>query len=244
MSGLTRFEHLCVLVVGHRLGGVDLTVEQRDHVELLADEFDVGCRVETGLADGGEHFVFVAEAPVADDLAFEVGRRFDSGVDQTHLQGPGPLEDLGDVRDVSAGLAGLERLGDPCDREIGVAVGELGLRHDLDRTLLDLHVEALVGEEALVGGGVVAAELGLGEPLELQADRVDALAVGRSSIAARRRPRPRLGGFGLALVHRPRWFRSRRCRSLPWCRRWCRRMRRRRRSRRHLRPAPRRQARR
>ena len=58
----------------HRFGGVDLTFEQGDHVELLADEFDVSGRVETGSADRGEDLVLVAEAPVADDLAGEVCR--------------------------------------------------------------------------------------------------------------------------------------------------------------------------
>ena len=42
-------EHLGVLVVRHRLGGVDVPGEQADHVELLLDELDVGGRVEAGL---------------------------------------------------------------------------------------------------------------------------------------------------------------------------------------------------
>ena len=40
-----------------------------------ATSVDVGRRVEPGLAEGGEDLVLVAEAPVADVLAGEVGRR-------------------------------------------------------------------------------------------------------------------------------------------------------------------------
>ena len=69
-----RLEHLGVLVVRHRLGGVDVSVEQADHVELLLDESDVARRIEPGLGQGGEDLVLVAESPVADVLALEVLR--------------------------------------------------------------------------------------------------------------------------------------------------------------------------
>ena len=85
-----------------------------------------------------------------------------------HLQRAGPLEDLADVGDLRALLAGGERLRHPGDRVVGLALGEHGLRHDVDAALEDLDVEALVAEEALVDGGEVAGELGLGDPLQLQ----------------------------------------------------------------------------
>ena len=53
-----------------------LPVEQPDHVEVLGDERHVGGRVETGLRERGEDLVLVAEAPVADRLAGEVGGRW------------------------------------------------------------------------------------------------------------------------------------------------------------------------
>jgi hypothetical protein len=41
---------------------------------------DVGGRVDAGLGHGGEDFELVAEAPVADLLAGEVGRAGDAGI--------------------------------------------------------------------------------------------------------------------------------------------------------------------
>ena len=64
------------------------------------------------------------------------------GVGQAHLQGAGALEDLGDVGDLGAGLAGGEGLGHPGDGEVDVAVGQLRLRDDLDAAFHDRHVEA------------------------------------------------------------------------------------------------------
>ena len=46
--------------------------------------------------------------------------------------------------------------------------GQHRLRDDVDAALEDLHVEAVLLVEALVLGGEVARELGLGEPLQLQ----------------------------------------------------------------------------
>ena len=107
--GILRFEDLGVLVVRHRLGGVDLAFEQADHVELLLDERDVVRRVETGLGQGGEDLVLVAESPVADVAPFEVLRTRDARVDERDLQGARALEDLGDVDDVRAGLSRVAR---------------------------------------------------------------------------------------------------------------------------------------
>ena len=111
--------------------------QQAEHVELLLHELDVGGRIEPGLGEGGEDLVLVAEAPVADLLAGEVGRRGDAGVLERHLQRARALEDLGDVDDVGALLAGLQRLGHPGDGEVGLAVGQHLLRHDVDAALED-----------------------------------------------------------------------------------------------------------
>ena len=108
--------------------------------------------------------------------------------------------------DVGTLLPAGERLGHPGDREVDVAVGELGLRHDLDAALDDGDVEAHVLVEALVEGGVVAGELRLGEPLQLQAHLVGGLAVGHvvdRHQSSRCRPR-RVVAAGV------RWFRCRR----------------------------------
>ena len=58
-------EDLGVLVVDHRLGGVDLAGAEGDHVELLGDDVDVALvgRVDAGLAQPGVQLGLVAEAP-------------------------------------------------------------------------------------------------------------------------------------------------------------------------------------
>jgi hypothetical protein len=55
-----------------------------------------------------------------------------------------------DVGDAGALLAGGERLGHPGDRVVGLALGQHGLRHDVDAALEQLHVEALLLVEALI----------------------------------------------------------------------------------------------
>ncbi|CAB4747593.1 unannotated protein [freshwater metagenome] len=164
-----RLEHLCVLVVGHRLGGIDVALEQTDHVELLCHVVDRR-RVDTGLGHRGEDFELVAVAPVTDLLACVVLGGRDVLVLEAHGQGSRTLEDLGDVDDVRAGFTTGEGLGDPRDSEVRVAVGEHGLGRDVDSALEDRDVEALCLVEALVERGVVAGELGLGDPLQLQLD--------------------------------------------------------------------------
>ena len=67
----------------------------------------------------------------------------DAGVGERHLQRARALEDLGDVDDVGARLAVWQRLRHPGDGEVGLAVGEHLLRHDVDAALEDLDVEAL-----------------------------------------------------------------------------------------------------
>ena len=118
--------------------------------------------------------------------------RRDAGVGERHLQRARALEDLGDVDDVGALLASLQRLGHPGDGEVGLAVGEHLLRHDVDAALDDLDVEAAVLVEALVDRREVAAELGLGDPLQLQRHRRRSLshsppaAVPSGAVVARR----------------------------------------------------------
>ena len=64
-------EDLGVLVVDHRLRGVDLAGREGLHVELLRDDRDVlgVVRIESGLAQAGVQLGLVAEAPRADLLA-------------------------------------------------------------------------------------------------------------------------------------------------------------------------------
>ncbi len=158
--GVHGLEHLGVLVVGHRLGGVDAAVEQTDHVEVLGDERDVGCRDRGPPAPRAAKISYSLPKPqLPIVLPAKSAGRGDAGIGERHLQRARALEDLGDVGDVGARLTAGECLRHPCDREVGVAVGELRLRHDLDATFEDLEVDALLLVEALVEGGVVAGEL-------------------------------------------------------------------------------------
>ena len=181
MSGFVGLEQLRVLVVGHRLRGVDLAVEQGVHVEvLLHDRVSGG----VGLGEAREELPLVAEAPAADLLVREVLGAGDAAVGPRDLQRAAALEDLRDVRDVRAGLDRCERLRHPRDREVDVAGGEHVLRHDVDRTGDDLDVEAEVLPVAVRRREVVAAELRLGEPLQLQGHRRELAAAASVAVSA------------------------------------------------------------
>ena len=69
------FEHLGVLVVGHRLRRRRCHRQERLHVELLLDQRDVLGRIEADLGQRSEDLELVAETPVPDLLTLEVGRR-------------------------------------------------------------------------------------------------------------------------------------------------------------------------
>ena len=100
-----------------------------------------------------------------------------AGVGERHLQGARALEGLGDVHDVGARLPRGQCLRHPGDGEVDGAVGELLLGRDVRRVLDQLDLQAAVGEESLVVSGEVAGELRLRHPLQLQLDRVGALAL-------------------------------------------------------------------
>ena len=85
---------------------------------------------------------------------------------------PELLERLGDVDERHALLAGGERRRHPVDDHVGAAAGDHLLGRDVGAARLDRDVEALFLVEALVLGDVVAGELRLGDPFELQRHRV------------------------------------------------------------------------
>ena len=127
--------------------------------------------------------------------------RLDAVAGPRDLQGARLLEDLRDVGQLDAGgLEGAEHLRHPGDREVDVAGDEGILRHDVAAGGDDLDVvEALLLEVALVERDVVAGELRLRQPLQLQLDRGErlevaasppALASGDGSRARRERERP------------------------------------------------------
>ena len=162
-------EDLGVFVVDHRLGGIDLVVEQGVHGEVLRHELDIR---DLELLDGGEHLEFVAESPVAHLLTRPVLRRLDARVGPGDLERARPLEHLGDVDDVGAALPGDQGLRDPGDAELGATGGQDLLRDDLHRPLENLDIQALRLVEAVVEGDVIAGELRLSEPLQLKPYRI------------------------------------------------------------------------
>ena len=164
-----RLQHLGVLVVSHRLRGVELVVEQQRHVEGLLHQLAVHVHVE--LLEGGGELELVPESPGADPLSFPVRRRGDPGVRPRHLEGAAALEDLGDVDQVGLLLVGHQSLGHPRQPELRLARGHDLLGHDVHRPLGDLDLEPLRFVEALVDRGEVAGELRLGHPLQLERDR-------------------------------------------------------------------------
>ena len=168
--GVDRLEHLGVLVVDHRLGGVDLAADQGQHVEVLLHQLHVAVRVEPVLAQPGQKLELVAEAPVAHRAALQVGDRGDARVGEGHLQGGAALEHLGDVGDVDALFSWHQAPRHPRHREVGRAGVQHRGRHDLHASLEDLHVQPVVLVDAGGHGRVVARELRLGEPLQLQRD--------------------------------------------------------------------------
>ncbi len=97
------FEHLGVLVVGHRLGGIELTVEKEGHVERLLDDF---ARSHPELFKSRGQLELVAKAPRPDSLPFPILGSGDARIGPGNLKGSRTLEDLTDVDDSRHPLPG------------------------------------------------------------------------------------------------------------------------------------------
>ena len=169
-------EHLAVFVVGHDRDAVRLLLDERLHVEALLEHGDaIGAAIggQAELVHPGVERILVAEEPDAQRLALEVGFGVLMPVyfGQTSSM-PGLGERLGDVDQHGALLARGQRAAHPVDDDIGAAAGNHRLRSDVRAARLDGDVETFVLVEALVLGDVVAAELGLGDPLQLQRHRI------------------------------------------------------------------------
>ena len=182
----------------------------------------LGVRLAVVLEAGGQaagqetggHLVLVAEVPDADLLAGELARVSDAGVLPGHRQGARALEDLGDVDEIGRrrGLAGLEHLRDPADRELrAIGLRALDLGND-GRTARDHRDRQVLGREvALLVGREVAGELGLGRPLELEPDACGGGCRSRRRDGAgggRARGRRRDAGRGLGCRSRRRGRRA------------------------------------
>ena len=113
-------------------------------------------------------------------LPSQVGDLVETGVLPGHLGHAAAREDLRDVDDVAALVARCQQVVEPVDPELGLAAEHDLLGDDVRAAHLDRHVEALVLVVPLFLGGVVAGELRLGHPLELQRDLVRLAACARS----------------------------------------------------------------
>ena len=127
--------------------------------------------VHPGLLHPGEQLPLVAVAPAADLLALEVAP---AAVMFLSLNEIWVVALRSKICATSVILAPFSiepsTFGHPGDRVVDVTGRQHVLRHDVRPALDDLHVQALVLVVALVDRGVVAGELRLGHPLQLQLD--------------------------------------------------------------------------
>src|ERR1700733_11579727 len=164
-------DDLPVLVVGHGGAAPPLLLDQRSDVEALLAHLDAAGRAVgliTELGHPGQEGVLVAEAPDAERLVLEVGRRGDARILAAGEHHAGPFEGLGDVDQRHALFACGERGGHPVDDDVGSAAGDHLRRRDVGATGLDGDIETLGLVEALVLGDVVAGKLRLRHPFQLQ----------------------------------------------------------------------------
>ena len=169
--GVDCLQHLCVLIVDHGLGSVNVAVQQCRHIKGLLHEFNIAVWIDAVAAHSSQQLKLVAEAPVAYFLAFQIFDRFNPGVGKGDLQSGAALEYLADVGYIHALFAWHQASRHPRDGEVCATRVQDGDRHDLNCALQDFNIQAEVFIEALVDSSVVAGELRLGEPLQLQSDR-------------------------------------------------------------------------
>ena len=176
-GGVRRLQYLGVLVVDHRLGGVYLALQQGQHVEALLYQVVVATGIHAGPTGTGQELELVAPTPVADNLPGQVGRAVDARIGPRDLKRARTLEYLRHVDDVHATLTRHQRLGHPGHGEVHRSGGQLLLRSDVHTALVDGHIQAVTLVDPIIQGGVVAGELGLGDPLQLQRHLVHRVAV-------------------------------------------------------------------
>ena len=179
-----RLDDLPVLVIGHGRDAVGLLLQQRIDIEaLLEHRHAVGSpgRRYAELAHPRQEGIFIAVEPHAERLALEVGRRLDPGLGPAGELHARPLERLGDIDERHALLARRKCGRHPVDDDIGATAGNHLLGGDVGTARLDRHFEAGILVVALGLRHVIAGELRLGDPFELERH-----VLGRSLAHARR----------------------------------------------------------
>ena len=171
-------DHLPIFVIGHGRDAVGLLLKQRVDVEALLHHLDAARRAvgrEFELPHPIEERIFVAVEPDAKRAALEILGLLDAGVGAAGQLQTRMLERLRDVDHRRALLARRERRRHPVDDDIGAAARQHLLRRDVRAAGLDRDVEPFILVEALVLGDVIAGELGLRDPFQLQRDLVGRL---------------------------------------------------------------------
>ena len=167
----TGIDHLPVLIIGHGGYTLGLLLQDRVDVEALLQDIHAAAAAisrDVQLAHPGQERILVAIEPDAKGLAAEVSRRLDAGILATGQHHAGRLERLCDVDEVNTPLARCQCRRHPVDHNIGATTGNHLNRRDIRAAGLDGDIKAFIGIEPSVSSHVIAGELGLGDPFQLQ----------------------------------------------------------------------------
>jgi hypothetical protein len=145
------------------------------YIEALLHHLDAIGRavgLEFEFAHPVEERIFVAVEPHPERAPLEVLWLLDAGVGAACQLQAGALERLRNIDHRGALFPRRQGRRQPVDHDIGAAARQHLFRRDVRAARLDRHVQPFRFVEALVLGGVIAGELRLGDPFELQRDFV------------------------------------------------------------------------
>jgi hypothetical protein len=148
--------------------------ERLDIEALLQDRHPLlaACGRDAELAHPGQERVLVAGGPDAERVARKIPGLLDARVPAAGEHHAGPIEDLGDVDQGHALLACRQRRRHPFHDHIGAAARDHLRRCDVGPARHDGDVEADLVIKSLLFGDIVAGELRLRDPFELQGQLV------------------------------------------------------------------------
>ena len=177
----TRIQNLAVFVIGHGRNAVRLPLQQRIDVEALLQNRHAilaAIRRNALLGHPRQERVLVTEEPDADRLALEVLRAGDAGVLPAGQHQSRRLERLRDVDDRQTLFACRQGGRHPVQHGIGATACQHLWRCDVWPAGQDRHVQPFFLVIALLQRHVIACELCLRDPLQLQRDFVVGMGIG------------------------------------------------------------------
>ena len=163
--------HLPIFVVGHGRHAIRLLLEQWIDVEALLQHLHATCGtigLETELRHPAEERIFIAVEPDAERAALQISRCLDAGFGAAGQHHAGTLERLGDIDQWHTLFAGRESRWHPVDNNVSAAACEHLWRSHVRAARLDRDINAGILVETLVLRDVIACELGLRDPFQLQ----------------------------------------------------------------------------